>query len=116
MHGSLELTAGAAPLELEVTVTAASPGLKSAELALSPTVRVPLTANVLATGPCELSVAPPRLDFGLLSQVTELAVTVTHAGPDVCVLNEVGFGAGSDAVFSLPDGQVPLELLPGSRW
>jgi len=103
--------------ELAVTAAPSSPGWKTAELVLASsagTVRVPLTAEALAKTTCDV-VAPMQVDFGGLGSLTRHVVDITTAGAGYCVLSNVALEPGSDEAFSVPEGQLPLVLVPG-QW
>lgn len=102
--------------DLSVVLTPKTPGPKAATLTLysndpaESAIALQLTAEVVAAPPCNYTVGPTTLDFGLVTPPTsrELAVKVTNHGTgaqDVCYLSGIDVVPGSDGAFSLSPGQ-----------
>jgi hypothetical protein len=71
--------------------------------------------------PCNYTVSPTTVSFGLISppDYRDLGFTVknngTNAG-DICLMSSLSMGAGSDAFFTLPQGEIDSkELQPGEQ-
>ncbi|MFZ5471184.1 MAG: choice-of-anchor D domain-containing protein [Myxococcota bacterium] len=77
---------------------------------------VPLTGTSKVFAPCQYSVVPPALDFGLVpvgGEVT-LGVAIRNDGTDDCFVSDWLLASGSDAAFSAtPTGS--LLLRPGEK-
>ncbi len=124
----LEATAGKNLAELSVKLTPLSLGPKEAELTFysndptQPEVRLLITADVVSLPPCEYSVTPSVLNFGLVSPPNqkELRFTVRNLGltpGSTCLLSDLDVGPGSSAQFDLPEGPVASkELQPGEAY
>ncbi|MEW5743544.1 MAG: choice-of-anchor D domain-containing protein [Myxococcota bacterium] len=120
----LEAVAGRNLVDLAVTLTPKSVGLKEAELVIysndpsQPEVRVTLTANVQQLPPCNFRVSPATADFGLVTPPTtkDLPIVITNLGiqpSEVCYLSGIDIAAGSAPAYSIVGGPiVEHELLP----
>lgn len=119
----IEAVAGGA-MQLPVRVVPQTAGQKEWELTLysndvvTPAVTVRITAEAISVPPCNFTVAPVNLAFGIMDmpQVRDLTFTLTNLGTtptEVCYFNGLGLSATSDDTFTLP-GVVPdLMLNPG---
>ncbi len=120
----LEASSGRNTVDFAVKLTPQSMGRKEAELAVfsndgsEPVIRLNLTADVQQLPPCNYSVTPMSLNFGLVTPGTskDLPVVIKNLGTqpsDVCYLSGVDLRAGSHPAFSLVGGPiVELELQP----
>lgn len=121
----LEAKVGKNQVDLTVTVTPKSLGMKSAQIKIfsndpdEPVVTIIASADAVMLPPCNYSVTPSTLNFGLVSppDYKDLAFTIknngTNAG-DVCLLSGLDIGAGSNAFYTLPAGAIDSkELQPG---
>ncbi len=124
----LEASAGKNLVDLVVKVTPNGTGQKSWELTIysndpdEPEVKVVVSADVVVLPPCNYSVTPTALNFGLVTPPSykDLSFTVKNLGQnqgDICLLSGLDIQAGSDAVFSLPAGRVDSkELQPNESF
>ncbi|MFT3836819.1 MAG: choice-of-anchor D domain-containing protein [Myxococcaceae bacterium] len=84
-----------------------------------PSYTVEVTATSLQLPPCNYTITPLNLNFGLISPPSykDLSFTITNNGTgsgDICLISSVDMAAGSDTTFSLPAGpQYDQELQPG---
>ncbi len=119
----IEATAGRA-LNLPIRVIPATAGLKEWELTIysndvvSPEVKVRITAEAIIAPPCNYSVAPTNLAFGLMNmpQVRDLTFTLTNLGTaasEVCYFNGLGLSPTSDPTFTIPSNPIDLMLNAG---
>jgi hypothetical protein len=88
-------------------------------------VTVKISGTAVLLPPCNISVTPMALNFGVISppQTKDIGFTVRNLGTqssDVCLITnlqlgaEIGTPAMSEAIFSLPAGEIPeKELMPG---
>ncbi len=110
---------------IEVTITPASVGMKQAKLLIpsndpdEPVVELVVSADVVVLPPCQYTVTPTQLSFGLIQppNYRDLSFVVTNVGTgagDVCLLSSLDLAAESDVAFSLPNGPIDqLQLDPG---
>jgi hypothetical protein len=85
-----------------------------------PEVRVMVIARPVSLPPCQYTLAPVDLSFGVVTppNVKDLSFQVCNVAPatatgNICLLTNLDLGVGSDPMFSLPAGMVPeKELLP----
>lgn len=120
----LEAVAGRNLVDLSVTLTPKSVGMKEAELVIfsndpsQPEVRVTLTANVQLLPPCNFRVSPAAANFGLVTPPNskDLPITITNLGTqpnEVCYLSGIDLAAGSAPAYSIVGGPiVEHELQP----
>ncbi len=123
----LEATVGN-KLDLVVTLTPKSVGRKEAELTIfsndpdESETKIQLSSDAMALSPCNYSVSPARVSFGLVSPGTSRDVPVTFrnlgaAAGEICLISGVGLAPGTDPSYSLPDGEVlSKELGPGETF
>lgn len=114
--------------DLLVTLKPASLGAKEAELTIysndpvEPTIKVKITADAQALPPCNLSVAPANLNFGLVTppDFKDLGVNIKNLGSnanETCFLTGIELNAGSNPAYSIVGGNIdqkelqPQELL-----
>ncbi len=120
----LEASGTKAMLDVPVRVTPASLGAKEWEVTFysndprTPEVTISIQANAVDLPPCTLTVRPLNLPFGVVAppSTKDLAFTVTNASPnhaDMCLLSNLDMRAGSDPMFSLPQGAVAEAELYG---
>lgn len=111
-------------LNLPLRVVPQTPGQKEWELtiysndAASPAVTVRITAEAIDVPPCNYTVAPTNLAFGIMDvpQVSNLQFTLTNLGTaptEVCYFNGLGLSPTSHDTFSLPGAMSDLQLGPG---
>jgi hypothetical protein len=120
--------AGSNFVDLKVTLTPQSVGMKTATLTIysndssTPTKVITINANAQQLPPCNYSVSPATANFGLVSPGTtkDLAVTITNLGQganDLCYLSGIDLQAGSNTAFSIVGGPVVDKTLnPGESW
>lgn len=120
----LAAVAGANFVDLGVTVTPLSVGLKSADLIIhsndstEPDIHVAITADAQQLPPCRLSVAPAVGNFGLVTPGTtkDLPIAITNLGTvatDVCYLSGIDLAVGTSPAYSIVGGPVvEKELQP----
>ena len=111
---------------LEVTITPTSAGKKEATLQISSNdpdesvVEILLSADVVQLPPCQYTVEPTQLQFGLIQppDYRDLSFVVKNLGTgagDICLLSGLDLAADSHPDFSLPNGPIDqLELRPGA--
>ncbi|MBI3184903.1 MAG: choice-of-anchor D domain-containing protein [Myxococcales bacterium] len=121
----LEASAGKNFVDLTVKLTPSSLGPKEFLITIfsndpdEPETRVTVTADVVQLPPCQYSVAPTALNFGLVTppNYRDLTFTIKNLGlnpAEICLVSNLDLGAGSDPAFSLPAGPVSSkELQPG---
>ncbi|MFZ5446374.1 MAG: choice-of-anchor D domain-containing protein [Myxococcota bacterium] len=112
-----------AALNLPVRVMPQTAGLKEWEVVVysndvsNPEARVRITAEALAGPPCNYTLAPTTLSFGVLETTpVDLSFTLTNLGTtpqEVCYFNGLGLSPTTDPVFSLPSNPVDLMLNAG---
>lgn len=123
--GGVPAVVGGNRVEVVVSLTPTSTGLKEATVTLhsndfdEPSVTVRVTADVVALPPCNLRVTPTTLAFGVVSPpaLREQSFTLTNLGAnpgEVCLVSALELRPTSDSTFSLPGGAIEqLELQPG---
>jgi hypothetical protein len=111
--------------ELIITFTPTSLGLKQAMITLysndpdEPAVDVTLSADAAVMPPCNYTVSPTTVAFGLVQppEFRDLAFTIKNNGTnpsDICHLSSLDIAPTSHAFFSLPNGPIASEELgPG---
>lgn len=110
-------------------VTGAPPGtVKEWEVtffsndARNPAVKITVRANPVLLPPCNYTVTPLNLNFGVVTppSTKDLGFAVHNNGTnatDVCLLTNLDMRAGSDPMYSLPAGTVAEhELQPGETY
>lgn len=119
----IEATAGVA-LQLPVRVIPATAGNKEWELSIysndiaTPEVKVRITAEAIEAPPCNYTVSPTTLAYGLMNipQVKDLSFTLTNLGTtpsEVCYFNGLGLSATSDPMFSIQANPIDVMLAAG---
>ncbi len=121
----LEASGTRALLDIPIRVTPNGLGAKEWEVTFlsndpdEPTFTITVQANAVQLPPCNYTVTPLNLNFGVVTppNTKDLGFSVrnnaTNAG-DICLLSNLEMKAGSDAIFSLPAGAVAeRELQPG---
>lgn len=120
----LEAIAGRNFVDLTVTLTPKSTGMKEAQLVIhsnDPTERdvtVTITADVQQLPPCNYRVSPAQANFGLVTPGTtkDLPITITNLGTaatDICYLSGIDLAPGTDLAYSIVGGAiVEKELQP----
>ncbi|MGA9521676.1 MAG: choice-of-anchor D domain-containing protein, partial [Myxococcaceae bacterium] len=121
----LEALAGRNTADLVVTLTPNSLGRKEAELTIysndpdEPETKILITSDAVAMPPCDYSVSPAKVSFGLVTPGTIKDVPVTFrnrgsAPGETCLISGVDLAPGTDPSYSMPNGPVPShELGPG---
>jgi hypothetical protein len=118
------IEAGTAGLNLPIRIMPASAGPKEWELVVysddvsNPEVRVRITAEAMAAPPCNYSVAPTTLNYGLMNvpQMSDLSFTLTNLGTtatEVCYFNGITLSPTTDAAFSIVNNPIDLTLNAG---
>jgi hypothetical protein len=113
----LEAVAGRNSVDLLVTPLPQNVGPKAATLTihtndpLTPVVTVNLTADAASLPPCNFSVTPLQLNYGLVpgGATKDLALVVKNLGTapaDTCYLSGLDLGHGTHAAYSLVGGPV----------
>jgi hypothetical protein len=108
--------------DLTVTLKPGSVGAKEADLTLysndpvEPIIKVKVTADAEPLPPCNLSMTPTVLNFGLVTPPDhkDLGVTVKNLGlnaNEICYLSGVELAAGSNPAFSLVGGPIDQKEL-----
>ncbi|HEY1087835.1 MAG TPA: choice-of-anchor D domain-containing protein, partial [Archangium sp.] len=121
----LEAVAGQA-LHLPVRVIPSSAGPKEWELTIfsndtsSPATVVRITAEAVAAPPCNYSVTPTNLNFGVMDvpQMKELTFTLRNLGTtptEICFFNGLGLSPQSNAMYSLVGAPTDFELAPSTN-
>ncbi len=120
----VEARAGSS-VDLTVTLTPRSVGRKEAELILysndpdEPETRILITSDAMVLPPCNYSISPALVNFGLVTPGTSREVPVTFrnhgtGAGELCLISGVDLVPGSDPSYALPNGEVPhRELGPG---
>lgn len=120
----IEASATAA-LNLPVRIIPATAGLKEWEVTiysndvLTPEVKVRITAEALAGPPCNYTVSPTTLSYGVMDvpQVKDLSFTLTNLGTtpsEVCYFNGIGLSPTTHATFTIPSNPIDLTLAAGA--
>lgn len=130
----LEASGTNALLDIPVRITPTGLGLREWEVTIysndpdEPEISVTIQANAVEVPPCNVSVTPLTLPFGVVSPPLskDLGFQVRNLGTqtnEVCLITnvqlqpELGTPSGMPAVFSLPAGEVAeKELGPGASW
>jgi hypothetical protein len=111
--------------DFQVKVTPSSIGVKQAEITIysddpdEPEVKINVVAEAVVMPPCNYSILPGHLSFGLVTPPDhkELSFSIVNNGRNTgenCLISNVDLGLGTDVAFSLPAGPVAsAELLPG---
>lgn len=119
----IEAIAGQA-LNLPIRITPITAGLKEWELVIysndvvTPEVRVRITAEAMAAPPCNYTVAPTTLNYGLMNvpQTSDLSFTLTNLGTtptEICYFNGIGLSPTTDATYSIVNNPIDLTLNAG---
>lgn len=114
----LEAKAGKNLMDLTVTLTPKSLGQKQAELTIysndpdEPETKLMITSEVVALPPCNYSVSPTQVNFGLVTPGTakEVPVTFTNLGVnpgDTCLFSGIDLAPGTDPSYSMVGGALP---------
>jgi hypothetical protein len=112
-------------LNLPIRIVPTTAGLKEWEITIysndvaTPEARVRVTAEAMAAPPCNYTVAPTTLSYGLMNfpQTTDLSFTLTNLGTtatEVCYFNGIRLSATTDPTFTLPNNPIDLTLAPGA--
>ncbi len=124
----IEAIAGANFVDFLVTLTPKSVGMKSGTLTIysndasDPMVTINVTADVQTLPPCNYSISPSMVDFGLVTPGTtkDLPITITNLGTgsgDICYLSGIDLAAGTSPAFTLVGGPVvEKQLNPSETW
>lgn len=124
----LKAKAGSNLMDLTVTLTPKTLGQKSAELIIysndpdEPETKLLITADAVQLPPCNYSVQPTQVSFGLVTPGTfkEVPVTFTNNGVnpgDVCLISGVDLSPGTDPAYTMVGGAVASrELAPGESF
>jgi hypothetical protein len=119
----IEATVGTA-MNLPVRVIPATAGQKEWELTIysndvtTPAVTVHITAEAVAAPPCNYTVAPTNLAFGIMDmpQVKDLTFTLQNLGTgptEICYFNGLSISPTSSDTFTLPSAMSDVTLNPG---
>lgn len=127
----LEAAGAAATLDIPVRIAPANlmvgpSGNKEWEVTIfsndpdEPEVRITVTARPVDLPPCNYTVTPASLNFGVVTPpaTTDRTFQVCNVAPatatsNICLVTNLDMGAGSDAMFSLPAGSLmERELAP----
>lgn len=111
-------------LNLPVRVIPATAGPKEWEIVIfsndstQPEVHVRVTADAVEVPPCNYSLMPTNLQYGLMTapQTKDLSFTLTNLGTaptEVCYFNGIGLSPTSDAAYSIVSNPVDLMLNAG---
>ncbi|MCA2980190.1 MAG: hypothetical protein INH37_18120, partial [Myxococcaceae bacterium] len=113
---TLDIPVRVQPKDLSVNATS---GNKEWEITIfsndpdEPEVRVTVTARPVMLPPCNYTLTPVSLNFGVVSppNVKDLSFQVCNVAPatatgDICLMTNLDLGVGSDAMYSLPAGAV----------
>ncbi len=124
----LEAAGTRALLDIPVRVTPQSIGQKEWTVKIfsndptKPTVTITVQANAVTLPPCNYSVTPLNLNYGVVTppSVKDLTFKVKNNSSntgDLCLLSNLDMRAGSDPTFVLPSGAVAeKELQPQEEW
>ncbi len=113
----LEAVIGSNFADLLVTLKPQSIGAKAAELTIysndpaEPVIKINVTADAQALPPCNLSVTPAALNFGLVTPPDhkDLGVTIKNLGSnanETCFLSGIELSAGTDPAFTIVGGAI----------
>jgi hypothetical protein len=94
---------------VEVTLTVTDAGVIDSELVIEsddadePVVTIPLSGEGVVLPPCQYTVAPTQLGFGVVEVLRSIpqGLRVQNVGTDDCLVSDVEVLAGSDRSFSL---------------
>jgi len=69
----------------------------------SPTIELPITAEVIDVAPCTAELAPTSRDFGLVSvgDTASETFTISNTGMETCLIADARLAMGSDAAFAI---------------
>jgi hypothetical protein len=118
----LEAVAGRSYADLLITLHPKTAGAKAAELTIysndpvEPVIKVQVTADAQQLPPCNLSVTPANLNFGLVTppDSRQLPVALKNLGvnpSETCYLSGIELAAGSDPAFSIVGGNIDEKVL-----
>ncbi|MBX5480697.1 MAG: choice-of-anchor D domain-containing protein [Myxococcaceae bacterium] len=118
----LQAKAGANLMDLAVTLTPKTLGAKQAELIIysndpdEPETKITLAADAVQLPPCDYSVTPASVNFGLVTPGTyrEVPITFHNNGVnpgDVCLISGVDLMPGTDPAYSMVGGAIPSKEL-----
>ncbi|MDP3500516.1 MAG: hypothetical protein Q8S33_09290 [Myxococcales bacterium] len=127
----IEASGAAATLDIPIRIapantTVGASGNKEWEVTFfsndpdEPEVRLTVTARPVTLPPCNYTVTPLSLNFGVVTppSTKDLTFQVCNVAPatatgDICLVTNLDLGTGSDAMFSLPAGALQeRELAP----
>jgi hypothetical protein len=119
----IEAIAGTA-MSLPIRVVPQTAGQKEWDLTIysndvtTPSVTVRITAEAVSAPPCNYTVAPVNLAFGIMDmpQVKDLTFTLTNLGttaPEVCYFNGLGLSPTSSDTFTTPGAMSDFSLNAG---
>lgn len=120
----LEASGASAMLDIPIRVTPTSIGQKEWDLTFfsndprNPEVKVTIQANAVTLPPCNYSVRPLNLNFGVVTppSTKDLAFEIKNNSPtDLCLISNLDMRAGSDPMFLLPAGVQPETELQGGQ-
>jgi hypothetical protein len=112
-------------VDLEVKFTPISYGMKQAKLTIfsndpdEPAVEIVLSANSVDVPPCNYTVSPTALSFGLISSPShkDQSFKITNNGTgagEICLLSGLSLSASTHPFFSLVQGPLTsYEMAPG---
>lgn len=104
---------------IEVTFTAMAEEVVTSALVIEsndndePVLRIPLTGSGIVLPPCDYTVTPTELGFGIVEVLrsTTQGLRIENVGTDDCLVNDVAVLPGSDASFSLVEAQPVSQTL-----
>ncbi len=126
---SYDATNGIAPntsgLNLPVRLIPLTAGTKTYELTIysndysTPEKHIQITAEAVEAPPCDYSVTPATLDFGLVNSTASQTQTFTlhnngTQASDICYFSAFDLAAGSDPSFSIVNPPTDIQLNPGA--
>lgn len=123
----LEASGANAILDVPVRVVPASLGMKVWEVTVysndpdEAEFKFQVRADAQLLPPCRYDIVPRQLNFGVVTppQSKDLSFKIVNLGTtatEICYISGMEMAAGSDAIFSLPAGQVDqLEIAPNSE-
>jgi hypothetical protein len=113
--------------ELEVKFTPISLGMKQAKVTIfsndpdEPAKEIVISANSVDVPPCNYTVSPTALNFGLISppDYRDLGFSIKNNGTqagEICLLSGLARGNGTHTFFSLPQGDIETyEMAPNEQ-
>lgn len=121
------LVAGGASsiVDVPVRITPSGIGLKEWEVKIfsndpdEPEVLITIKADAQVLPPCDYTLAPTNLNFGLVTppDVKDLSFSIRNnatAANQICLISGLDMKSGSDIIYSLPAGPIDQkELAPG---